>query len=126
MGEMVAWSDFIAALYGLGHDLRVITNGHTLRQMLARSDQPIFDLVYTDYLGLTAFEGDNLFSRYKCRLRYPILSGAIDQLNNFYFSAEFTTRSERIHCTTFELRNTVRPPPLTCLPTGILKTPVNC
>ncbi|XP_012588458.1 PREDICTED: alpha-1,6-mannosylglycoprotein 6-beta-N-acetylglucosaminyltransferase B [Condylura cristata] len=61
LGEMVQWADILAALYVLGHSLRVTVSLKELQSNLGvppgRGSCPLtvplaFDLVYTDYHGL--------------------------------------------------------------------------
>ncbi|RMX57963.1 hypothetical protein pdam_00020016 [Pocillopora damicornis] len=61
LGEMVQWSDLIAALYILGHDVTLSVNSTTYQSYMSPpkspgcSDvfEPEFDLIYTDYNGFT-------------------------------------------------------------------------
>ncbi|KAJ7378518.1 Alpha-1,6-mannosylglycoprotein 6-beta-N-acetylglucosaminyltransferase A [Desmophyllum pertusum] len=90
LGEMVQWSDLLASLYSLGHDLTISANNTTFKEHLSApkaascSDvfTPEFDLIFTDYNGLTYMQmyiPPNL-SPYSCRIRI---------LDSFGTEAEF-------------------------------------
>ncbi|KXJ29802.1 Alpha-1,6-mannosylglycoprotein 6-beta-N-acetylglucosaminyltransferase A [Exaiptasia diaphana] len=80
LGELVQWSDLIAALFILGHNIVICTRKEEVKNHLnmplsrgcpskARPDE--YDLVFTDYVGITFLKrelGPN-FSQYRCRLR---------------------------------------------------------
>ncbi|XP_020630334.1 alpha-1,6-mannosylglycoprotein 6-beta-N-acetylglucosaminyltransferase A-like [Orbicella faveolata] len=79
LGEMVQWSDVLAALYILGHDLTLSVNATTYKNHLsvpkvkscADVFTPEFDAIYTDYNGLT-YMNINMppnMSPYRCRIR---------------------------------------------------------
>ncbi|KAJ7984537.1 hypothetical protein DPEC_G00355830 [Dallia pectoralis] len=80
LGELVQWADLSASLYVLGHNVTFTTSQHHLRSVIGaapgRGSCPIqrpltFDLIYTDYHGLTHFQGAMglAFQHYQCRFR---------------------------------------------------------
>ncbi|CAN0395147.1 unnamed protein product [Lampetra planeri] len=80
LGELVQWADALGALYTLGHSISLSTSLTDLKRLLAvppgKGSCPIttllpFDLVYTDYLGLSQMS-QNMglsFRAYACRYR---------------------------------------------------------
>ncbi|XP_064351560.1 alpha-1,6-mannosylglycoprotein 6-beta-N-acetylglucosaminyltransferase B isoform X3 [Camelus dromedarius] len=80
LGEMVQWADILAALYVLGHGLRITVSLKELQSNLGvppgRGSCPLtvplpFDLVYTDYHGLQQMKQHMglSFKKYRCRIR---------------------------------------------------------
>nr|XP_008009802.2 alpha-1,6-mannosylglycoprotein 6-beta-N-acetylglucosaminyltransferase B isoform X4 [Chlorocebus sabaeus] len=80
LGEMVQWADILAALYVLGHGLRVTVSLKELQSNLGvppgRGSCPLtmplpFDLIYTDYHGLQQMKQHMglSFKKYRCRIR---------------------------------------------------------
>nr|XP_003464823.1 alpha-1,6-mannosylglycoprotein 6-beta-N-acetylglucosaminyltransferase B isoform X1 [Cavia porcellus] len=80
LGEMVQWADILAALYVLGHSLRVTVSLKELQSNLGvppgRGNCPLtmplpFDLIYTDYHGLQQMKQHMglSFKKYRCRIR---------------------------------------------------------
>ncbi|XP_037665894.1 alpha-1,6-mannosylglycoprotein 6-beta-N-acetylglucosaminyltransferase B [Choloepus didactylus] len=80
LGEMVQWADILAALYVLGHSLRVTISLKELQSNLGvppgRGNCPLtvplaFDLIYTDYHGLQQMRQHMglSFRKYRCRIR---------------------------------------------------------
>nr|XP_038942128.1 alpha-1,6-mannosylglycoprotein 6-beta-N-acetylglucosaminyltransferase B isoform X3 [Rattus norvegicus] len=80
LGEMVQWADILAALYMLGHSLRVTVSLKELQSNLGvppgRGNCPLtvplpFDLIYTDYHGLQQMKQymGLSFKKYRCRIR---------------------------------------------------------
>ncbi|XP_014387220.1 PREDICTED: alpha-1,6-mannosylglycoprotein 6-beta-N-acetylglucosaminyltransferase B [Myotis brandtii] len=80
LGEMVQWADILAALYVLGHSLRVTVSLKELQSNLGvppgRGNCPLtvplpFDLIYTDYHGLQQMRQHMglSFRKYRCRIR---------------------------------------------------------
>uniref|UniRef100_A0A8C9PXC3 alpha-1,6-mannosyl-glycoprotein 6-beta-N-acetylglucosaminyltransferase n=1 Tax=Spermophilus dauricus TaxID=99837 RepID=A0A8C9PXC3_SPEDA len=80
LGEMVQWADILAALYILGHSLRVTVSLKELQSNLGvppgRGNCPLtmplpFDLIYTDYHGLQQMKQHMglSFRKYRCRIR---------------------------------------------------------
>ncbi|KAF4797321.1 Alpha-1,6-mannosylglycoprotein 6-beta-N-acetylglucosaminyltransferase B [Turdus rufiventris] len=80
LGEMVQWADILAALFMLGHNLRVTVSLKELQSHLGvppgRGNCPLtsplpFDLIYTDYHGLQQMKQHMglSFKKYRCRVR---------------------------------------------------------
>ncbi|XP_074175733.1 alpha-1,6-mannosylglycoprotein 6-beta-N-acetylglucosaminyltransferase B isoform X4 [Rhinolophus sinicus] len=80
LGEMVQWADILAALYILGHGLRITVSLKELQSNLGvppgRGNCPLtvplpFDLIYTDYHGLQQMKQHMglSFKKYRCRIR---------------------------------------------------------
>ncbi|NXP39604.1 MGT5B acetylglucosaminyltransferase, partial [Leiothrix lutea] len=80
LGEMVQWADILAALFMLGHSLRVTVSLKELQSHLGvppgRGNCPLtsplpFDLIYTDYHGLQQMKQHMglSFKKYRCRVR---------------------------------------------------------
>ncbi|KFP29915.1 Alpha-1,6-mannosylglycoprotein 6-beta-N-acetylglucosaminyltransferase B, partial [Colius striatus] len=80
LGEMVQWADILAALFLLGHSLRVTVSLKELQSHLGvppgRGNCPLtnplpFDLIYTDYHGLQQMKQHMglSFKKYRCRVR---------------------------------------------------------
>ncbi|XP_051015076.1 alpha-1,6-mannosylglycoprotein 6-beta-N-acetylglucosaminyltransferase B [Acomys russatus] len=80
LGEMVQWADILAALYVLGHSLRITVSLKELQSNLGvppgRGNCPLtvplpFDLIYTDYHGLQQMKQHMglSFKKYRCRIR---------------------------------------------------------
>uniref|UniRef100_A0A8B9XBK0 alpha-1,6-mannosyl-glycoprotein 6-beta-N-acetylglucosaminyltransferase n=1 Tax=Bos mutus grunniens TaxID=30521 RepID=A0A8B9XBK0_BOSMU len=80
LGEMVQWADILAALYVLGHGLRITVSLKELQSNLGvppgRGNCPLtmplpFDLIYTDYHGLQQMKQHMglSFRKYRCRIR---------------------------------------------------------
>ncbi|XP_055971388.1 alpha-1,6-mannosylglycoprotein 6-beta-N-acetylglucosaminyltransferase B isoform X2 [Sorex fumeus] len=80
LGEMVQWADILAALYVLGHGLRITVSLKELQSNLGvppgRGSCPLtaplpFDLIYTDYHGLQQMRQHMglSFRKYRCRIR---------------------------------------------------------
>ncbi|XP_058948296.2 alpha-1,6-mannosylglycoprotein 6-beta-N-acetylglucosaminyltransferase A-like isoform X2 [Pocillopora verrucosa] len=91
LGEMVQWSDLVAALYILGHEVTLSVNSTTYQSYMSPpkspgcSDvfEPEFDLIYTDYNGFTYMLmhiTPNL-SPYICRIRILDSFGTDAQFN---------------------------------------------
>ncbi|XP_031574835.1 alpha-1,6-mannosylglycoprotein 6-beta-N-acetylglucosaminyltransferase A-like isoform X2 [Actinia tenebrosa] len=91
LGELVQWSDLITALFILGHNIVLCTRREEVKNHLnipksktcaSKSRIDEYDLIFTDYVGITFFKhelGPN-FSQYRCRLRI---------LDSFGTEAEF-------------------------------------
>lgn len=94
LGEMVQWSDLLASLYILGHDITISDNATTFMRHLtvptirgcSDAFMPEFDLIFTDYNGLTYMQMNLIpnLSPYMCRLRI---------LDSFGTDAEFNYAS---------------------------------
>ncbi|XP_040186052.1 alpha-1,6-mannosylglycoprotein 6-beta-N-acetylglucosaminyltransferase B isoform X2 [Rana temporaria] len=83
LGEMVQWADILAALYVLGHSLKITVSVKELQRSLSflgvppgRGNCPLteplnFDLIYTDYHGMQQMKQHMglSFRKYRCRLR---------------------------------------------------------
>ncbi|XP_066442491.1 alpha-1,6-mannosylglycoprotein 6-beta-N-acetylglucosaminyltransferase B [Eleutherodactylus coqui] len=80
LGEMVQWADILAALYVLGHSLKITVSVKELQSFLGvppgRGNCPLteplsFDLIYTDYHGMQQMKQHMglSFRKYRCRLR---------------------------------------------------------
>lgn len=80
LGEMVQWSDLIASLYALGHNITIsaelpsmarILNATADKTCARRLRKEEFDLIFTDYLGLMLIRNKLGPSsvHYRCRLR---------------------------------------------------------
>uniref|UniRef100_A0A8C3QQ82 alpha-1,6-mannosyl-glycoprotein 6-beta-N-acetylglucosaminyltransferase n=1 Tax=Cyanoderma ruficeps TaxID=181631 RepID=A0A8C3QQ82_9PASS len=80
LGEMVQWADILAALFMLGHSLKVTVSLKELQSHLGvppgRGNCPLtsplpFDLIYTDYHGLQQMKQHMglSFKKYRCRVR---------------------------------------------------------
>ncbi|OXB81152.1 UNVERIFIED_CONTAM: hypothetical protein H355_005082 [Colinus virginianus] len=80
LGEMVQWADILAALFLLGHSLKVTISLKELQSNLGvppgRGNCPLtnplpFDLIYTDYHGLQQMKQHMglSFKKYRCRVR---------------------------------------------------------
>nr|XP_048673931.1 alpha-1,6-mannosylglycoprotein 6-beta-N-acetylglucosaminyltransferase B [Caretta caretta] len=80
LGEMVQWADILAALFLLGHSLKVTVSLKELQSNLGvppgRGNCPLtvplpFDLIYTDYHGLQQMKQHMglSFKKYRCRVR---------------------------------------------------------
>ncbi|XP_074871034.1 alpha-1,6-mannosylglycoprotein 6-beta-N-acetylglucosaminyltransferase B isoform X2 [Carettochelys insculpta] len=80
LGEMVQWADILAALFVLGHSLKVTVSLKELQSNLGvppgRGNCPLtfplpFDLIYTDYHGLQQMKQHMglSFKKYRCRMR---------------------------------------------------------
>ncbi|XP_065837233.1 alpha-1,6-mannosylglycoprotein 6-beta-N-acetylglucosaminyltransferase B-like [Oscarella lobularis] len=67
LGELVQWSDLIAAVYALKHDVTVLTRKKMLESFIRKSDD--IDIVYTDYIGLHVFRDLWIFPKLKCKFR---------------------------------------------------------
>ncbi|KAL9979524.1 hypothetical protein ACROYT_G017199 [Oculina patagonica] len=91
LGEMVQWSDLIASLYVLGHNITLTDEREVMNRLLdapsdktcaSRLKQKPFDLIYTDYFGSIDLEEDlgPTRSHYRCSLRI---------LDSFGTEAEF-------------------------------------
>ncbi|XP_065898668.1 alpha-1,6-mannosylglycoprotein 6-beta-N-acetylglucosaminyltransferase B-like isoform X2 [Dysidea avara] len=81
LGELVQWSDLIATLYMLGHDVVISTSIPNLRKQVAAIEHP-FDVVMTDFIGLWGLRDADLFGYYKCRIRV-LDSFGTEPLSNF-------------------------------------------
>ncbi|XP_068751792.1 alpha-1,6-mannosylglycoprotein 6-beta-N-acetylglucosaminyltransferase A-like [Montipora capricornis] len=90
LGEMVQWSDLLASLYILGHDITIADNQSTYMRHLtvpkvagcSDAFSPEFDLIFTDYNGITYLRMHIIpnLSPYLCRVRI---------LDSFGTDAEF-------------------------------------
>ncbi|XP_068119772.1 alpha-1,6-mannosylglycoprotein 6-beta-N-acetylglucosaminyltransferase B isoform X4 [Hyperolius riggenbachi] len=80
LGEMVQWADILAALYVLGHSLKITVSVKELQSYLGvppgRGNCPLieplhFHLIYTDYHGMQQMKQHMglSFRKYRCRLR---------------------------------------------------------
>ncbi|XP_041672349.1 alpha-1,6-mannosylglycoprotein 6-beta-N-acetylglucosaminyltransferase B-like [Cheilinus undulatus] len=80
LGELVQWADLSACLTILGHNLTFSTSQEQLHSLIGAApgkgscpiQRPlIFDLIYTDYHGLSHLQGAMglAFLHYKCRFR---------------------------------------------------------
>ncbi|VDN90462.1 unnamed protein product [Brugia pahangi] len=94
LGELVQWSDLIAALYLLGHNLMISTEVRTLKKNIKKiddicpcplHDREVINLLFTDIVGLKYLRGKmkDFFNRMKCKLRI---------LDSFGTHAEFNSR----------------------------------
>ncbi|VBB28148.1 unnamed protein product [Acanthocheilonema viteae] len=95
LGELVQWSDLIAALYLLGHNLMISTEISTLKKNLQKIDYnfpcplqggEIINLLFTDIIGLKYLRGrmSDFFNKMKCKLRV---------LDSFGTHAEFNSQN---------------------------------
>ncbi|KAM3720366.1 Alpha-1,6-mannosylglycoprotein 6-beta-N-acetylglucosaminyltransferase [Dirofilaria immitis] len=93
LGELVQWSDLIAALYLLGHNLMISTEVKTLKRNMKKIDYKfpcpiqngkISNLFFTDIIGLRYLRGkmNDFFNKIKCTLRV---------LDSFGTHAEFNS-----------------------------------
>ncbi|XP_073232225.1 alpha-1,6-mannosylglycoprotein 6-beta-N-acetylglucosaminyltransferase A-like [Porites lutea] len=92
LGEMVQWSDLIASMYVLGHNITLSAEQDTINRLLdanakkrlcaTRLVHKPFDLIYTDYIGTTCLDNKLGASRshFRCNLRI---------LDSFGTDAEF-------------------------------------
>eukprot|EP00794_Sanderia_malayensis_P019254 gene19254-21182_t len=94
MGELVQWTDLITSLHILGHDVKVILDGKNITKHLPPdengcasvkfNDSQIFDLIFTDILGVFDIRiqliGSSNSARLQCKLRV---------LDSFGTEAEF-------------------------------------
>ncbi|KAK2568382.1 hypothetical protein P5673_007411 [Acropora cervicornis] len=92
LGEMVQWSDLIASLYVLGHNITVTTDRNEMKRFLGanaddracarRLPQKAFDLIFVDYIGRMhiAFALGAMRQHYRCNYRI---------LDSFGTEAEF-------------------------------------
>ncbi|XP_077997428.1 alpha-1,6-mannosylglycoprotein 6-beta-N-acetylglucosaminyltransferase A-like [Glandiceps talaboti] len=81
LGELVQWSDIIAALYILGHDLKITTRTDVLKNYMrskgvSNKNCPVsgvrpIDLIYIDIVGLKQFKkvAGPLWNQFNCMLR---------------------------------------------------------
>ncbi|TKR93664.1 hypothetical protein L596_008077 [Steinernema carpocapsae] len=94
LGELVQWSDLIASLYFLGHDLVISTETLTFKKNVAnlasgmnacnsQGDSPI-DVIFTDIMGLRMM-------RRKMKGHYANLSCRVRVLDSFGTHAEFNS-----------------------------------
>ncbi|CAH3176440.1 unnamed protein product [Porites lobata] len=104
LGEMVQWSDLIASLYALGHDITISAEQPSMKKILnapsekgcgRRLRQKEFDLIFTDYLGAWLL-GQHLgptVSHYRCRLRILDSFGTDPEFNyaEYKHAAKFKT-----------------------------------
>lgn len=93
LGEMVQWSDIIASLYVLGHDVTVSADLITLQRAMGdfgkvkkQCPQEMpgdLDLVYIDYIGLRELTTKigQLLPQFKCKLRIVDSFGTEAQFN---------------------------------------------
>ena len=95
LGELVQWSDIIACLYLLGHELVVSTSKapahkHGVKKILAGSVGGLcpnaktseFDLIYTDYIGLShIIRANKNINNLKCHFRLVDSFGTEAQFN---------------------------------------------
>ncbi|XP_028398468.1 alpha-1,6-mannosylglycoprotein 6-beta-N-acetylglucosaminyltransferase A-like [Dendronephthya gigantea] len=102
LGELVQWTDLIASIYLLGHDLTVSAATKNLPRLLGQPDSEDcipeenaraaskFDIIFTDIVGVGLIKNLTrpLFSKYKCRLRV---------VDSFGTDAEFNHRGYRKH-----------------------------
>ncbi|VDK78029.1 unnamed protein product [Onchocerca ochengi] len=95
LGELVQWSDLIAALYLLGHNLMISTEVKTLKKNIKKIDYKfpcpiqngeVINLVFTDIVGLRYLRGkmNDLFNKIKCTIRV---------LDSFGTHAEFNSQN---------------------------------
>ncbi|CAJ0595832.1 unnamed protein product [Cylicocyclus nassatus] len=99
LGELLQWSDLIACLFLLGHNLYISTDSATLLRHVDRFpiDTPCppqdsrlrLDLIITDIIGLTSFKKRrNFLVHHKCRLRLVDSFGTQVEFNyKSYFNA---------------------------------------
>ncbi|CAH3195629.1 unnamed protein product, partial [Porites evermanni] len=92
LGEMVQWSDLIASMYVLGHNITLSAERNSINRLLdanskkrfcaSRLVHKPFDLIYTDYIGTFYLNEDLGASRthFRCNLRI---------LDSFGTDAEF-------------------------------------
>ncbi|XP_044174948.1 alpha-1,6-mannosylglycoprotein 6-beta-N-acetylglucosaminyltransferase A-like isoform X1 [Acropora millepora] len=92
LGEMVQWSDLIASLYVLGHNVTVTTDRNEMKRFLGanadhracarRLPQKAFDLIFVDYIGrlFISFALGAMRQHYRCNYRI---------LDSFGTEAEF-------------------------------------
>ena len=66
LGELVQWSDLIASLHLLGHNVVLSWSSNKLQQLVGEDNQfegcipqKKFDLVFTDYNGLSQVRHSN-------------------------------------------------------------------
>eukprot|EP00062_Callorhinchus_milii_P009010 gi/632952721/ref/XP_007892005.1/ PREDICTED: LOW QUALITY PROTEIN: alpha-1,6-mannosylglycoprotein 6-beta-N-acetylglucosaminyltransferase B-like [Callorhinchus milii] len=80
LGELVQWADITAALYFLGHNVKIAFSLKELQSLIGASpgkgNYPVlvplpFDLVYTDYHSLGHLHGNMglFYGEYKCHFR---------------------------------------------------------
>ncbi|KAM6951153.1 alpha-1,6-mannosylglycoprotein 6-beta-N-acetylglucosaminyltransferase B-like [Aplochiton taeniatus] len=80
LGELVQWADLSACLFTLGHNVTLTTSQNHLHRLIGAApgqgscpiQRPLpFDLLYTDYHGLSSLKGAMglAFQHYQCRFR---------------------------------------------------------
>jgi hypothetical protein len=67
LGELTQWSDLIAVLTLLGHELYIATSVKLLLNYRPAHIQ--YDVLFTDYIGMFGIYYAGLIGQYKCRIR---------------------------------------------------------
>ncbi|XP_019858888.1 PREDICTED: alpha-1,6-mannosylglycoprotein 6-beta-N-acetylglucosaminyltransferase B-like [Amphimedon queenslandica] len=67
LGELTQWSDLIASLHLLGHELHIAATVGVLKKN--EPHKILYDLLFTDYMGMLGIRDNGLLGRYKCRIR---------------------------------------------------------
>uniref|UniRef100_A0AAY4BXM3 alpha-1,6-mannosyl-glycoprotein 6-beta-N-acetylglucosaminyltransferase n=1 Tax=Denticeps clupeoides TaxID=299321 RepID=A0AAY4BXM3_9TELE len=104
LGEMVQWSDILAALYVLGHDLKISVSVKELQRFLGvppgRGNCPLtgrlpFDLIYTDYHGLQQMKQQMGISlkKHKCHIRVIDSFGTEPAYNHEEYATQHNYRT---------------------------------
>ncbi|KXJ25562.1 Alpha-1,6-mannosylglycoprotein 6-beta-N-acetylglucosaminyltransferase A [Exaiptasia diaphana] len=100
LGELVQWSDLIATLYLLGHDILVTADVFQLKQVLGRTGikrkacptriPNDFDLIYLDYYGIKQImlRIGQLMPYFKCKFRILDSFGTEAQFNYAGFTGK--------------------------------------
>uniref|UniRef100_A0A915PIH8 alpha-1,6-mannosyl-glycoprotein 6-beta-N-acetylglucosaminyltransferase n=1 Tax=Setaria digitata TaxID=48799 RepID=A0A915PIH8_9BILA len=95
LGELIQWSDLIAAVYLLGHNLMISTDIETLKLNIRKFDykspcplqsEGSINLIFTDIVGLRYLRGkmNDFFTKMKCAVRV---------LDSFGTHAEFNSQN---------------------------------
>lgn len=80
LGELIQWSDLIAGLYVLGHQVSIFTSKSDIKA-ISNTEHEEYDIIFTDYIGLNAFREENIFVRYKCKIRVLDVYGTEPKFN---------------------------------------------
>ena len=78
VGELVQWSDLIAALNMLRHQIEIVMNGAQFEQKMVEGRH--YDLIITDYLGLFRISEERYFQNL-CKFRILDIFGTDPQFN---------------------------------------------
>ncbi|XP_065179314.1 alpha-1,6-mannosylglycoprotein 6-beta-N-acetylglucosaminyltransferase A-like isoform X2 [Sycon ciliatum] len=102
LGELVQWSDLLAALVILGHQVDIETSGAGLMSRFGKIRDYYYDVVFSDYIGVNTIRTKLLLPFVRCRLR---LLDSFGTQPKVVFSTRSRTQAKQRMFTKFDLES---------------------